>query len=83
MHSDRLLNSNEAEAMTNQVERAGLFVFRDLAAGLRVLTGVALKNCAQPGLNCARFWIMQAVTRSTSGMAALQRRKASPVQSCC
>jgi hypothetical protein len=74
--------------MIDQRALAGLFAFRDLAAGLRAPTGVARaagsrKNCAQPGLNCVRFWIMQAVTRSTSGITALQSRKASPVQSCC
>lgn len=83
-----LLNIHRSKSDDYQLGRVVFFIFRDLAAGLRAPTGVtraagSRKNCAQPGLNCARFSIMHAVTRSTSGMTALQSRKASPLQSCC
>ena len=52
--------------------------------------GAELARLGSGPLNCARHggesWdflaTMQAVTRSTLGISALQRRKASPVQAC-
>jgi hypothetical protein len=46
-------------------------------------SGPALNCARQGGESCDLFLIMQAVMRSTSGMSALQRRNASPVQACC
>lgn len=69
--------------------------FREVAGpmprGFPALTGVAaaalsgsdLKYTRQPGESWDLFLIMQPVTRSTSGMSALQRRNASSEQACC
>jgi hypothetical protein len=46
-------------------------------------SGPARKNTRQPGDSSAFLAIMQAVTRSTSGISELQSRKASPLQACC
>src|SRR3982074_2832394 len=52
------------------------------ATGVTAASGSDLKNARQPGLSCDLFLTMQTVTRSTSGMSALQRRNASLVQAC-
>src|ERR1700687_4417055 len=64
--------------------------FRALAglmlSGLPAATadsGSGLKNARHPGVSCDLFLIMQAVTRSTSGISALQSRNASGLQACC
>ena len=44
------------------------------------VTACMIRQRAQ--LSDARFWIMQAATRSTSGISALQSRIASPVHIC-
>ncbi len=69
-------------ALTGFREFAGLML-----SGLPAATGVAaasgsLKNARHPGVSWDLFLIMQAVMRSTSGMSALQRRNASPLQAC-
>src|SRR6185437_1082487 len=46
-------------------------------------SGPARKKTRQPGESSALRAIMQAVTRSTSGISELQSRNASPVQACC
>src|SRR3954454_1587153 len=75
---------------------AGFLSAGFLGAGLRA-TGLMLVGASASrlgsgsGLNCARHsgerWdllrIMQAVTRSTSGMSGPQSRNASLVQACC
>jgi hypothetical protein len=61
------------------VMRTGL---RAIPAGAATGSG-DLKYARQPGLSWALFLIMQTVTRSTSGMASPQRRKASGVHACC
>src|ERR1700737_3671591 len=75
--------------------RLGADSFREDAGlmlrGLPEATGVTagapsgsddLKYTRQPGVSCDLFLIMQAVTRSTSGMSAPQRRNASPLHAC-
>jgi hypothetical protein len=73
-------------ALTGFREDAGLML-----RGLPEATGVSagapsgsddLKYTRQPGVSCDLFLIMQAVTRSTSGMSAPQRRNASPLHAC-
>src|SRR5437667_3287070 len=59
-----------------------------MLSGLPAAAGVAadsdsLKNARHPGVSWDLFLIMQAVMRSTSGISALQRRNASPLQACC
>jgi hypothetical protein len=61
------------------VRRTGL---RANPAGAATGSG-DLKNTRQPGLSSDFLLIMQTATRSTSGMASLQRRNASPVHACC
>jgi hypothetical protein len=46
-------------------------------------SGSGLNWARQGGLSCDLFLAMQAVTRSTSGISALQRRNASLVHACC
>jgi hypothetical protein len=46
-------------------------------------SGPGRKNARQPGESCDLLRIMQAVTRSTSGISEPQSRNASPVQACC
>ena len=54
------------------------------AVTARAATGSGdLKYTRQPGLSSDLFLIMQAVTRSTSGMASPQRRNASGLHACC
>jgi hypothetical protein len=55
---------------------------RAIPAGAATGSG-DLKNTRQPGLSSDFLLIMQTVTRSTSGMASLQRRNASPLHACC
>jgi hypothetical protein len=55
---------------------------RAIRAGAATGSG-DLKYTRQPGLSSDFLLIMQAATRSTSGMASLQRRNASPVHACC
>jgi hypothetical protein len=52
------------------------------AAGAAVASGSGLKNARHTGVNCDLFLIMQAVTRSTSGISAPQSRNASGLQAC-
>jgi len=58
-----------------------------MLSGLPATTGVTadsgLKNTRHPGESCDLFLIMQTVTRSTSGISALQSRNASSLQACC
>jgi hypothetical protein len=69
---------------------AGLCAFAGLmlsglpaAAGVIAGSGSGLKNARHPGVSWDLFLIMQTVTRSTSGISALQRRNASALQACC
>jgi hypothetical protein len=55
---------------------------RPATTGVTAASGPDLKNARQPGLSCDWFLTMQAVTRSTSGISALQRRNASPEHAC-
>jgi hypothetical protein len=69
--------------LTGFREDAGRMVSgRPAATGVTAGSGPDLKNARQPGLSCDWFLTMQAVTRSTSGISALQRRNASPEQAC-
>jgi hypothetical protein len=70
-------------ALTGFREDAGLML-----SGLPAATGStagagSLKNTRQPGESCDLFRIMQTVTRSTSGISALQSRNASSLHACC
>src|ERR1035437_8792284 len=47
------------------------------------LSGSDRKYTRQPGESWALFLTMQTVTRSTSGISALQRRNASSLHACC
>jgi len=71
-------------ALTDFCEDAGLML-RGLPEATGVTTGAAsgsLKYTRQPGVSCDLFLIMQAVTRSTSGISGPQRRNASPLHAC-
>jgi hypothetical protein len=50
--------------------------------GVTAGSGSDLKYARQPGLSWDLFLTMQTVTRSTSGISALQRRNASPEHAC-
>ena len=52
-------------------------------AALSSDSGPGLKNARQPGESWDLLRIMQAVTRSTSGISGPHRRNASPLQACC
>jgi hypothetical protein len=72
-----------ALALTGFREDAGLMLSgRPAATGVTAASGSGLNWARQPGLSCDLFLAMQAVTRSTSGISALQRRNASLVQAC-
>jgi len=45
--------------------------------------GAGPEEDRQPGLSRDLFLTMQTVTRSTSGISALHKRNASPLQACC
>jgi hypothetical protein len=69
--------------LTGFREAAGLML-----RGIPALTGVtagsgSLKKTRQPGVSWSLFLIMQAVTRSTSGMSELHSRNASSLQAAC
>jgi hypothetical protein len=69
-------------ALTGFREDAGLMLSgRPAATGVTSGAG-SLKNTRQPGDSCDLLRIMQAVTRSTSGISGPQSRKASPLQAC-
>ena len=52
-------------------------------AALSSDSGPGLKNARQHGESWDLLRIMQAVTRSTSGISGPHRRNASPLQACC
>jgi len=69
--------------LTGFREGAGLML-----RGIPALTGVTAgsgsrKKTRQPGVSWSLFLIMQAVTRSTSGMSELHSRNASSLQAAC
>src|SRR5258708_22132451 len=67
-------------ALTGFCELAGLMLRgRPAAAAETWGSGSDLKYARQPGVSCDLFLTMQAVTRSTSGTSAPQRRSASSV----
>jgi hypothetical protein len=71
-------------ALTGFRAVAGLMLIgRPAATGVTSGSGPDLKYTRQPGLSCDLFLTMQTVTRSTSGISALQRRKASLLHACC
>ena len=53
------------------------------AAAISSDSGPGLKNARQPGESWDLLRIIQAVTRSTSGISGPHRRNASPLQACC
>jgi hypothetical protein len=63
-----------------RVDSGPMLSGRPAAIGLTSDWGSDRKNTRQPGESWDLFLIMQTVTRSTSGISALQRRNASPLQ---